>query len=107
MASLKACAKKKSFQDLSTAQLSVFDDLNFFRFAPVVDGYFMPGMCYVCYDCPLQEQPVWEFDTISTLLLYFWSWFTTSGASTEPVNPAWERIRRFICCTPIQVILDH
>jgi len=46
MASLKACAKKKPFQDLSTAQLSVFDDLNFFRFAPVIDGYFMPGMCY-------------------------------------------------------------
>ena len=46
MASLKACAKKKSFQDLSSAQLSVFDDLNFLRFAPVVDGYFMPGVCY-------------------------------------------------------------
>ncbi|CAH3023185.1 unnamed protein product [Porites evermanni] len=42
MASLKACAKKKSFQDLSSAQLKVFDYLNFFRFAPVVDGYFMP-----------------------------------------------------------------
>ena len=46
MASLKACAKKKSFQELSSVQLKVFDDLNFFRFAPVVDGYFMPGMCY-------------------------------------------------------------
>jgi len=46
MASLKTCAKKKSFQDLSSVQLKVFDDLNFLRFAPVVDGYFMPGMCY-------------------------------------------------------------
>ena len=46
MASLKACAKKKSLQDLLSAQLKVFDCLNFFRFAPVVDGYFMPGMCY-------------------------------------------------------------
>ena len=46
MASLKACAKEKSFQDLLTAQVKVLDDLNFLNFAPVVDGYFMPGMCY-------------------------------------------------------------
>ena len=45
MTSLKACAKKKSFQELLSAQLKVFDCLNFFRFTPVVDGYFMPGMC--------------------------------------------------------------
>jgi len=43
MSSLKACAKEKSFQDLLTAQVKVFDDLNFLNFAPVVDGYFMPG----------------------------------------------------------------
>ena len=44
MASLKACAKEKSFQDILSAQVKVFDDLNFLNFAPVVDGYFMPGM---------------------------------------------------------------
>ena len=43
MASLKNCAKKKSFHDLLTAQVKVFDDLNFLNFAPVVDGYFIPG----------------------------------------------------------------
>lgn len=80
MASLKACAKKKSFQDLSSAQLKVFDYLNFFRFAPVVDGYFMPGMCYaIIKQCLSQGQPVWELYTISSLCLYFWFWFTTNG----------------------------
>ena len=80
MASLKACAKKKSFQDLSSAQLKVFDYLNFFRFAPVVDGYFMPGMCYaIIKQCLSQGQPVWELYTISSLGLYFWFWFTTNG----------------------------
>ena len=44
MASLKDCAKNKSFQDLLSAQVKVFDHLNFLNFAPVVDGYFMPGM---------------------------------------------------------------
>ena len=78
LASLKACAKKKSFQDLSSAQLKVFDYLNFFRFAPVVDGYFMPGMCYaIIKQCVSQAQPVWELCTISSLCLYFW--FTTNG----------------------------
>jgi len=46
MASLKACAKKKSVQEILVAQLKVFASLNFLSFAPVVDGYFMPGMCY-------------------------------------------------------------
>ena len=71
MASLKACAKKKSFQDLSAAQLKVFDCLNFFRFAPVVDGYFMPGMCYaIIKKCLLQGQPEWGLYTISSLSLF-------------------------------------
>ena len=43
MASLKDCAKNKSFHDLLAAQVKVYDDLNFLNFAPVVDGYFMPG----------------------------------------------------------------
>ena len=46
MASLKACAKKKPFQKLLLAQLEVFHFPNSLPFAPVVDGYFMPGMCY-------------------------------------------------------------
>ena len=80
MASLKACAKKKSFQDLLSAQLKVFDYLNFFRFAPVVDDYFMPGMCYAIIKQRLsQGQPVWELYTISSLCLYFWFWFTKNG----------------------------
>ena len=44
MASLKACAKKRTFQELLFAQLEVFNFPNFLPFAPVVDGYFMPGM---------------------------------------------------------------
>ena len=46
IASLKACAKKKPFQALLRAQLKVFHFLNFLPFAPVVDGYFMPGISY-------------------------------------------------------------
>ena len=46
MASLKACAKKRTFQELLFAQLEVFNFPNFLPFAPVVDGYFMPGLCY-------------------------------------------------------------
>jgi len=46
MASLKACARKIPIQELSSVQLKVFADPNFLPFAPVVDGYFMPGMCY-------------------------------------------------------------
>ena len=65
MASLKACAKKKSFQELLISQLKVSNSLNFLPFPPVVDGYFMPGMCYFKINVALRRN------------LYFW--FTTKG----------------------------
>ena len=55
MASLKACAKKKSVQELLVAQLKVFASPNFLPFAPVVDGYFMPGMCYFTINVVLRN----------------------------------------------------
>ena len=80
MASLKACAKNKSFQELSSAQLKVFDYLNFFRFAPVVDGYFMPGMCYaIIKNVSSRDNQYGNLYTISSLRLYFWFWFTSNG----------------------------
>ena len=44
--SLKVCAKQKSVEDILAAQLKVFQLPNFLPFAPVVDGYFLPGMRY-------------------------------------------------------------
>ena len=43
MSSLKECAKKKSVKEILSAQLKVFLEPNFLPFAPVVDGYFLPG----------------------------------------------------------------
>ena len=43
VSSLKECAKKKSVQEILSAQLKVFSEPNFLSFAPVVDGYFLPG----------------------------------------------------------------
>ncbi|XP_078382565.1 cocaine esterase-like isoform X2 [Oculina patagonica] len=42
--SLKMCAKKKSFQDLLAVLHKVDNVVNFLPFAPVVDGFFMPGL---------------------------------------------------------------
>ena len=44
VSSLKECAKKKTLQEILKAQLNVTSELNFLPFAPVVDGYFLPGM---------------------------------------------------------------
>ena len=42
--SLKTCVKEKSVEDILAAQLKVFALANYLPFAPVVDGYFMPGI---------------------------------------------------------------
>ena len=76
MSSLKDCAKKKSFQDILTAQVKVFYDLNFLNFAPVVDGYFMPGKSGRLQNCLLHKQD--EYMTQDQ-----WD----HGAPKEPKNP--------------------
>lgn len=42
--SLKACAKKKSVQEILSAQNKVLSMPNLLAFAPVVDGYLLPGI---------------------------------------------------------------
>lgn len=112
MASLKACAKNKSFQDLSSAQLKVSDHLNFFRFAPVVDGYFLPGMWYyvICRNRldPLQGKPVKKIDHFISLSCMFGlqvrvdssRWYRSGTLTQDPSHygPS---------STVIQVTLDH
>ena len=42
--SLKACAKRKSVQEILSAQNKVLSMPNLLAFAPVVDGYLLPGI---------------------------------------------------------------
>ena len=55
--SLKACAKKKSVQEILAAQLKVFSEPNFLPLAPVVDGVFLPGMStkYIILACQIRN----------------------------------------------------
>lgn len=79
MSSLKDCAKKKSFQDILTAQVKVFYDLNFLNFAPVVDGYFMPGKSGSLQNSLLRKQDECMHDSRS---VGSWS-FKGTEESTE------------------------
>ena len=41
--SLKQCAKKKTFQEITDAQSQIYPKEHVLTFCPVVDGYFLPG----------------------------------------------------------------
>ena len=62
--SLKACAKKKSVQEILAAQLKVFSEPNFLPLAPVVGEVFLPGMSakYIILACQIRN---------SVLRMYF------------------------------------
>ena len=45
--SLKACAKQKTVQEVLDAQSKIFLQLNYLTMAPVVDGYFLPGINFI------------------------------------------------------------
>ena len=47
MISLKACAKEKTVEDVLSAQPKIFSELNFVTMAPVMDGYFLPGINFI------------------------------------------------------------
>ena len=46
MASLKACVKTKQLKDILAAQLKVPAESNYPTFAPVIDGFVLPGNFY-------------------------------------------------------------
>ena len=45
--SLKACAKEKTVEEVLSAQSEIFSELNLLPMAPVVDGYFLPGINFI------------------------------------------------------------
>ena len=45
MNSLKACVKTKFVEEVLNAQVQVFSNPILLPFGPVVDGYFLPGVC--------------------------------------------------------------
>ena len=71
--SLKACAKKKSVQEILSAQNKVLSMPNLLAFAPVVDGYLLPGiylkMPYrLLYHVYLNRKKIYKTECIKTAI---------------------------------------